>query len=168
MMKQAEAERATLHEGSCAPRLERRADGQLWAGHDGAFRQVRVTRCFPWSAPAHFISLRDEQRNEVVLIADPAMLDARSRALLEEALVEADFVFVIEAIESIAEETEIRCWSVITHQGPRRFQTRRDEWPRPVPGSGLLIRDVAGDLFHIAAPSQLDARSRKLLWAYVD
>ncbi len=151
-----------------APRLERRADGQLWMTLDGAALPVRVTRCFPWSAPGHFISLRDEHRNEVALIADPGTLDAHSRGLLEDALVEADFVFEIEAIDEIDEETEIRCWSVDTRQGPRRFQTRRDDWPRPVPGGGLLIRDVAGDLFHIAAPSQLDARSRRLLWAYVD
>ncbi len=167
-MKQTQAERITRHEAGEPPQLERRADGQLWVGQGGAFRQVRVTRCFPWSAPGRFISLRDEQRSEVALIADPAMLDTRSRELLEEALVEADFVFVIEAIDAVTEETEIRCWSVITQQGPRRFQTRRDEWPRPVPGGGLLIRDVAGDLFHIAAPEQLDAHSRKLLWAYVD
>jgi hypothetical protein len=167
-MNQAILDRTAGTEGTAAPRLELRADGQLWIGQDGAARPVRVARCFPWSAPGHFISLRDERRNEVALIADPATLDARSRELLEDALVEADFVFEIEAIDAIEEETEIRCWSVDTRQGPRRFQTRRDDWPRPVPGGGLLIRDVAGDLFHIAVPARLDARSRKLLWAYVD
>jgi hypothetical protein len=33
---------------------------------------------------------------------------------------------------------------------PWRFQTPRDEWPREVPGGGLLIRDVAGELYFIA------------------
>jgi hypothetical protein len=33
---------------------------------------------------------------------------------------------------------------------------------------GLLIRDVAGDLYHLAEPAKLDKRSRELLWAFVD
>jgi hypothetical protein len=37
-----------------------------------------------------------------------------------------------------------------------------------VPGGGLLIRDVAGDLYHVPDPSDLDRKSRELLWAFVD
>ena len=44
----------------------------------------------------------------------------------------------------------------------------RDEWPRELAGGGILIRDVSGDLYRIGEPAKLDARSRKLLWAYVD
>jgi hypothetical protein len=33
---------------------------------------------------------------------------------------------------------------------------------------GLLIRDVGGDLYRLPAPETLDARSRELLWAFVD
>lgn len=150
------------------PRLERRVDGQLWAVRGGEARAVRVARCFPWSSPGRYISLRDEKRNEVLLIADPAELDEDSRRVLEEALIEADFVLEIETIEAIRDETEIRCWHVGTRQGRRSFQTKRDDWPRPMPGGGLLIRDVAGDLFHIPDPARLDARSRQLLWAFVD
>ena len=47
------------------PRLERRVDGQLWAIKDGQARAVRVTRCFPWSAPGRLISLRDERRKRL-------------------------------------------------------------------------------------------------------
>lgn len=148
--------------------LERRTDGQLWAIKDGEARVVRVARCFPWSAPYRFISLRDDRRREFLLIADPGELDELSRTTLEDALIEADFVLDIEAIESIEEEIEIRCWQVETRQGTRRFQTRRDDWPRPVPGGGVLIRDVAGDLFRVAEPAALDAKSRRLLAAFVD
>ncbi|MGD8340961.1 MAG: DUF1854 domain-containing protein [Gammaproteobacteria bacterium] len=150
------------------PLLERRRDGQLWLTLEGAARVVRVARCFPWSARARFISLRDENRREVCLIEDPATLDPASRETLEEALIEADFVLEIERIEDIDEEIEIRCWVVETSQGPRKFQTRRDEWPRVVPGGGVLVRDVAGDLYYIRRPKSLDARSRDLLEVFVD
>lgn len=159
---------ATMERTDTEPRLERRIDGQLWLTTGGQVRAVRVARCFPWSSPGRFISLRDEERYEVLLISDPSALDPGSRETLENALVEADFVLEIEAIESIDEEIEIRCWDVRTRQGQRRFQTRRDDWPRVVPGGGILIRDVAGDLFYIAAPDALDARSRQLLDVFVD
>ncbi len=36
------------------------------------------------------------------------------------------------------------------------------------PHGGLLIRDLAGDLYHLGKPEQLDRKSRELLWAFVD
>ena len=50
----------------------------------------------------------------------------------------------------------------------RSFQTHLDDWPRALPNGGILIRDVAGDLYRIAPPSQMDRKSRELLWAFVD
>jgi len=153
----------------CEPRLERRCDGQLWlTTDDGEPTAVRISRCFPWSARSRFISLRDDERRERWLIENPETLDPESRRTLEDALVEADFVLELETIASIVEEIEIRCWEVETSQGPRRFQTRRDDWPRRLPGGGILIRDVAGDLYLIRRPGELDCTSRSLLAAFVD
>ena len=56
----------------------------------------------------------------------------------------------------------------MARQGARLFQTHLDDWPRVLSSGGLLIRDVAGDLYHIAAPEALDKKSRELLWAFVD
>ncbi|MFQ5699232.1 MAG: DUF1854 domain-containing protein [Myxococcota bacterium] len=95
-------------------------------------------------------------------------LSPPSRKLLCEELVRVGFVLVVTGVEAIDEEIEIRTWRVCTAQGPRLFQTPRDEWPREVPGGGLLVSDVAGDLYHIPDPDKLDARSQKLLWAFVD
>lgn len=154
---------------TCMPRLERRRDGQLLlTTRGGKSTAVRIARCFPWSAQSRFISLRDDERQEVWLIEDPETLDADSRLTLEDALVEADFVLDLEKIESIDEEIEIRCWEARTRQGRRRFQTRRGDWPRTVPGGGVLIRDVAGDLYLIRRPAELDRKSRELLAAFVD
>ncbi len=151
-----------------ALRLERRPDGQLWAEHRGDRRPVSVRRCFPWSEPTRFVSLLDDEKKEFALVTDVRALEPESREAVEEALAEAGFVLEIERIESVDEEVEIRTWVVHTRQGPRSFQTRLDDWPREVPGGGYLIRDVAGDLYYVADVQSLDARSRDLLWAYVD
>ena len=44
----------------------------------------------------------------------------------------------------------------------------RDEWPREMPDGALLIRDVAGDLYRVAEPRSLDARSLKGPAVFID
>lgn len=153
---------------STALTLERRPDGQLWATQDGVERAVTVRRCFPWSEPGRFVSLRDHEDTEFALVADAGTLEPDSRRALEAALVEAGFVLQVTRVLEIEEEVEIRRWHVHTRQGPRRFVTRLDDWPRALPGGGLLLRDVAGDLYHLADPAGMDRESRELLWAFVD
>lgn len=151
-----------------ALRLAKRSDGRLWATRDGESRAVWVQRCFPWSEPGRYVSLRDDGENEVALVRNPAELDPESGAVLESALLNAGFVFEVVRVLEIEEEVEIRHWRVLTRQGERRFQTRLDDWPSELPGGGLLIRDVAGDLYRVGEPGELDHRSRELLWALVD
>ena len=148
--------------------LSRGPDGRLRVETSEGFRPVVVRRCFPWSEPTRHISLRNDDDVEVALVRDPSRLDPESRAALELALAEAGFLLELTRIVSVEEEVEIRHWSVDTRQGPRTFQTRLDDWPRTLPGGAILIRDVAGDLYHIRAPAELDRQSRDLLWAFVD
>jgi hypothetical protein len=147
--------------------LERRLDGQLWLTHAGVSLPVRVQRCFPWSEPERYLSLRDDDR-EVAFVADPAHLDEVSRRALQDTLVEAGFVFEVDRVLEVEEEVEIRRWRVATAQGARTFATRLDDWPRALPHGGYLLRDVAGDLYRIPDPVRLDRKSRALLWAFVD
>lgn len=150
-----------------ALRLERRIDGQLWATRGEEERAVRVHRLFPWSEAARHVSLRDATNREFALVGPGDRLDEASRRTLDEAVVSVGFVLEVVRVIAIDAEIEIRVWTVETRQGRRRFQTPLDEWPREMPGGGLLVRDVAGDLYLIADPEALDARSRELLWAFV-
>lgn len=142
--------------------------GRLIAIVDGEAVAVRLRQCFPWSEPHRYLSLRDDDDEEVALVEDPATLPTESRQALEQALAEAGFVLEVTRVLSIDEEVEIRQWKVETKHGPRSFQTHLDDWPRALPKGGLLIRDVAGDLYLLASPREMDRRSRELLWAFVD
>lgn len=148
--------------------LERRDDGQLWARIGDEERAVRVHRCFPWSEPGRFLSLRDTDNEEFALVSSIADLDGGARSILESAVAEAGFVLQVTRIHDVAEEIEIRTWKVDTIQGERSFQTRLDDWPAEVPGGGIVIRDVAGDLYHVVDPDGMDEKSRRWLWAFVD
>ncbi len=149
------------------PVLELGADGRLRAGIMGNTRAVVVRRCFPWSEPGRYISLRDADQAEVALVRDPADLAPASRQALGLAMTEAGFVFEVTRVIEVEEEVEIRHWQVDTRQGLRSFQTRLDDWPRALPGGGFLIRDVAGDLYRLPEPEVMDGKSRELLWAFV-
>ena len=151
-------------------RLWRGPDGQLWgcSSAEPRPRALRVCRLFPWSRPGEYVSLRDEDEDELALVQAPSQLEVESRDALEVSLAEAGFVMEIISIVSVEEEIEIRTFEVETAQGPRMFQTERDEWPRELEGRGLLLRDVAGDLYAIRDPERLDAASRKLLWVFLD
>ena len=148
--------------------LRNGGDGRLMAVVDGKIVPVKLRQCFPWTEPSRHLSLRDAEDEEVAFVDDPADLAPASRDALERALAEASFVLDVRRVLSVEEEVEIRQWQVETVQGARAFQTHLDDWPRTLPGGALLIRDVAGDLYRIAEPERLDARSRELLWAFVD
>jgi len=150
------------------PTLRIATDGRLVVMVDGTPVPVRLRQCFPWSEPGLHLSLRNDEDREVAIVDDPADLDAESRRAIEQALAEAGFVLEVTRVLDIDEEVEIRQWTVETRQGRRSFQTHLDDWPRSLPNGGILIRDVAGDLYRLAAPAQMDRKSRELLWAFVD
>lgn len=149
-------------------KIEKRPDGLLQTKHKGADVVVQAQTCFPWSNPSQYISLRDENGNEIAIITSLTDLSEDSRRVVEESLVESAFVMEIEAVLSRAEEFEIRTWQVRTKQGPRKFQTKRDEWPTTMPDGSLMIRDVAGDLFRVSEPKAMDTKSRKYLAPFID
>src|SRR5688572_497340 len=156
-------------EATLPSRLSLAADGRLlFSATDGTTHSVRVVRCFPWSEPSRYVSLRDADDAELCFIDRLDALDPGSRSALESALVAAGFVLCITAISSIEEDFEIRKWQVQTAQGARSFQTPLDSWPHATPSGDLVIADVAGDLYVFPNLDGLDANSKKLLWAFID
>ena len=155
--------------GEEALRIERRDDGRVFLTRDGgAPVPVQVRRSFPWSSPDQFVSLCDDSDHELALIASLDELDAESRLALEEALAPSRFVLDVVGVREIELEFEIRRWEVDTVQGAYVFQTKHEEWPVAMDDGSMLIRDIEGNLFRIADAKEMDARSRKLLWAFLD
>jgi hypothetical protein len=153
--------------------LYRRADGRLVLRRENGENEitetpVQVACCFPWSRPYEFISLRDDKGHEQKLVDDLHELAAPIRALIEDELVQRNFMPRIIGIEAITDEIELFHWKVITNVGPRNFLTRRSDYPRKLANGDVLIKDVSNDLYLIPKPKSLDAKSLKLLWVYLD
>lgn len=149
-------------------RILRQDDGQYVAQWGGFSAHVKAVCCFPWSHPDGFVSLRDDEDLEIAFIPSVEALDEASRAVAREAMRESRFVLEITKVHGLDEEYEIRNWHVETKQGPRTFQTHREEWPNRVENGGFLVRAVAGDWVFIPAPSTLDPASQKHLSVVLD
>lgn len=148
-------------------RLARQADGRYRAHWDGHSVLVQVISCFPWTAPGAYISLRDVHDREVALVPSLADLDPDSAAVLQQALRESAFAFQITGVQQVRKAFEIRHWEVTCAEGPRRFQTKVDDFPEALAPHGLLITDVAGDVYVVPDWTALDKRSRKQLALFV-
>ena len=127
---------------------------------------IIIRKCFPWSEPNSFYSLRDENDKEVFLIEDLMNLDPASTKAIEEELVESGFILEITAIDEISKEFQLRNWKVKTHKGNRTFQTRLEDWPIELADNSILISDIAGDIYHITDITKLDAKSQKTFYGF--
>ena len=149
--------------------LQRGSDGRLQLLRDGEPIPVVLRRCFPWTAPSRFLSLRDDDHMELALIDRLDSLDDTSRNEVEKELLRLGFMLEITAVKALVKEIEIRRWEVEIEGGASRtFQTALDEWPRKLDSGQVLIRDVGGDLYSIRNPPALDDKSRHFLWALLD
>lgn len=150
-----------------SPTLLSLPDGRLALQTEDGPEAVRITPCFPWSLPGQYLSLRNEEGEELCLIRDPEELDESSRRILREELDRCMGIFQIESISELRKEIELRCWEVLTTQGPRSFQTELDEWPRELPDGSFLVEDLFGDLYKVPPLKKLDPASQKRFWPLV-
>ncbi len=128
-----------------------------------------VAKCFPWSQPDGFISLRDKKGREIAFVERlDEFGDEQTRRLIEEELQERLFLPRIEKIDALDDQIDLFRWKVKTDAGARIFYTRRREIPRELSIGGVIIKDIAGDCYYIPEPENLDSRSRELLWMYLD
>lgn len=154
-------------------RLARNDEGRLvmhrpHAAPDKQETPIQIAACFPWSHPQQFISLRDDKGHELHLIDTLADLDLERRMLVEEELALRNFLPRVLEIKNIADQMEFFHWEVVTTAGPRSFLTRRHERPRQLRDGQMLIKDICNDIYIVSRSEEMDPKSLKLLWVYLD
>ncbi len=155
------------------PDLYRREDGRIVLKHLDADQKpvetaLQIACCFPWSLQDQWISLRDDKGKELILLEKLDDLDPATSVLIKEEMAFRTFLARITSIDAITDEMELFRWDVQTNSGERTFLTNRHDMPRNLPGGKVLIKDVGNDQYIIDNPGALDAKSRKLLWVYLD
>lgn len=146
-------------------RIERNAFEELVVQlPDGSVRKkVQPVYAFPVSETSRYISLRDEESNEIGIIEDIKHLPHESRKILVEELQRRYFMPKITKINALEGQFGITQWVVETSQGDVQFSLR-SRYDIVTLGNGrILIKDADGNRYEIENYNQLDPNSIALL-----
>lgn len=127
---------------------------------------ARVARCFPWSMPDTYISVRSKEGKEVVLLPTLDGLEEATRQIIQEELHEKVFNPKISAILQHKNEFGIVSITACTDRGEVTFQIRSRDDIRILSSKRLLFRDADGNTYEVADVATMDAASRKFLENY--
>jgi len=131
---------------------------------DRCILRAKAVRAFPLTEPHRYISLLDGSNREVCLLEDPSLLDAESRAALEQALTAYYRVHRVLRVYSYRSEFRTTYWEVETERGRRDFVVKwgTDTVLHPSEHALLLI-DIDGNRFSIPDLRALDEQSKRIL-----
>jgi len=127
---------------------------------------ARVCRCFPWSLPDQYISIRDKGGKEVVLLRTLDEVPPEERALILEELQDKVFSPRIQRVVASKSEFGVTSITAMTDRGEVIFQVRSREDVRVLSSTRALFRDVDGNTFELADLTRLDKASQRYLAEY--
>ena len=127
------------------------------------YSDVAPVRAFPLSDPLHSISICDQNGHEIVYIDSLDDLDGDTRAIVEEALGQREFVPVILRIIGTPPRTEPTVWHVETDRGITSFEVESEDSIYRREPRQVSVVDVRGIRYLIPDTRKLDAHSRRVL-----
>lgn len=139
-------------------------------GEKEFYSRVSVHRCFPYSDPDRYISVREPDRDgrEIGLIEDLNKMSKKTKEMILEQLELRYFTPVIIKIRSIRDEYGYSYWDVITDKGTCRFTFRMGgSNVYSIGKNRYLVNDIDGNRFEIPDLYKLTAREIKLLDLYI-
>jgi hypothetical protein len=122
---------------------------------------VRVRRAFPWSKPSRYISIRNAEGKEVLLVDDLQQLPAALRTTIENALAGAQFIPTIKRIVDLDMSFGHQNWTVETDRGPASFRVQEREDVRFMADGKFTIKDADGGIYLLPSLEDLDPMSRR-------
>lgn len=144
-------------------RSDEHARLQLEIGIEERYGPVRAVRCLPLTQPDQFISLQDEEGNEIGIVPDSTRLDAESRTALEAELQRYYLKAQVLSIARVETRNGLITWDLVTDLGPKTVHVRDRQHIRPLRGGGTILTDIHEAKYEIPPIEQLDERSRRCL-----
>ena len=149
--------------------IERNDQGDLVVrllGQEEPICEARIARCFPWSLPDTYISVRDKDGKEVVLLKGLDKLDEATRQLVEEELRDKIFNPIIQRICEYRDDFDVTEITAETDRGKVTFQIRSRDDVRMLSATRALFKDVDGNTYEIPDLTALDGASQHYLSQY--
>ena len=136
---------------------------QLEIGIEERYEPVRAVRSLPLTKPDQFISIQDEEGEELGVVVDMAQLDAGSREALAGELELSYLKAKIQQITKVEAKNGIITWDLITNLGPRQIHVRDRSNIRPLYDGRTILTDIHEAKYEIPPVDSLDEHSRKCL-----
>ena len=128
---------------------------------------VRLRRAFPWSKADGFVSVRDAEGKELMLIDSVEPLDPGRRKTIADWLDSSSFIPRILAVDEVDVRFGHQQWKVRTDRGPAEFRVQEREDIRFLPDGRFRIKDADGTVYEMVSLSQLDEPSRRAVEALI-
>ncbi len=125
--------------------------------------RVKARRCFPYSMPDKFISIRDGGDGEIGIIANLGDMPKDYRRWIQEDLDMRYYVPLVKSIKTIRQRFGGIEWHVDTDRGPKRLITKGvHDTMTEVEIGRFVVTDVDGNRYEILL-DKLDLPSREWL-----
>lgn len=123
--------------------------------------RIKARRCFPFSSPSKYISIRDGNDDEIGIISDLAHISKEYRSWIEDDLEMRYFTPRVASIKLIRQRFGGVEWHVDTDCGSKRLITKgvHDTMTEVEPGR-YVITDVDGNRYEVFV-DELDPASRE-------
>ena len=132
------------------------------------FTHLEPRRLFPMTGVSKYITLLDDDGNEVAVIRDLATLPERERAVIEACLAEYYHIPKIEAITGLSEKFGVIKFFCETDRGACVVEIRNIVHQiKLMYGFRILIRDNDDNRYEIPDLRRLDRKSRGFLDDYI-
>jgi hypothetical protein len=135
-------------------------------GREQPYVEAKVAKCFPWSVPETYISIRDKDGKEIALLNSADELDAVSKEALLRELRDKMFAPKILRVKDYKDEFGVTSVTAETDRGLVTFQIRSRDDVRVLSSTRALFRDADGNTYELADLNALDAAGRKCMQDY--
>ena len=127
-----------------------------------------LCRQFPFELQWEFLSVMNEDSEEIGIIRDVSLFEGEVGAMLKNELERRYYAPVIKQILNVKERYGFSYWKVHTGEGEVNF-TLRDTYRSIIHAGGnrILLLDVNGNRFEIPDTSLLDRKSYKKIELYL-
>ena len=132
------------------------------------FKRVLLSRAFPHDLPDQFISVSDEEQNELGIIKDINIFDAKAKEVIKNELEKKYFAAKILKILSVEEKFGNSNWIVETDRG-KRIVLLKDTFKSiiRIGDDRAIIIDEDANRYEIESLSSLDKASFRRIELYL-
>ena len=143
-------------------------NGFLYIRYAENEQRVHLCRQFPFELKWEFISVMDDDQQEIGIVRNVSIFDQENEEMLRRELCRRYYAPVIKSIKQVKERYGFSYWKVTTEEGDVSF-TLHDTFRSIIHAEEkrLVILDVDGNRFEIPDVTELDRSSYKRIELYL-